>query len=247
MNAHRCALASKCKVANKPEVCVSTCFPFVKLHGKGGLLVQSELPSEYLKYDLQHMPFENKISRVVETYVEQFETNIRKRIGLYLYSAPSTFNSKGTGLGKTTSLCVLLKEYVMYRLIKNIQAHHITAHPPAMFVSVPRLQNLFNSQFRGGNIQQQEASNSYYAYKKKMLETDLLGFDDIGVREATPSFLSEMYEWIDTRVNHGKTTLYTSNASLTQLTDYLDERVVSRIRGSVVAIPFMGEDQRKLC
>lgn len=92
---------------------------------------------------------------------------------------------------------------------------------------------------------QQEASRTYYEMKGHMMNAELLAIDDIGVRDATPAFLSEMYEIIDERSGSGLATIFSSNVPLSDIAKSLDERIASRIDGMTAQVSFVGRDYRK--
>lgn len=248
---NQCLLAFKCKKAGDPDFCHSLCYPFLKLHGEsgsGGILGLAEIPSDYSRTLLSSLPIREdnpKAFAIVSAYVGNIVENVRNGIGFYFYSIPNKDNPKGTGTGKTTATAAILNEYVIARTIQHMKKEREIDGIPALFVNVSKFQNAFNAQFRGTPEMQQEASRKYYAIKERMLTVELLALDDIGLRDATPAFLSEMYEILDERSSEKLATLFSSNVPLSDLSRSLDERITSRIDGMTAQIPFTGKDHRK--
>jgi DNA replication protein DnaC len=251
-NESNCLLAFKCKRAGDPEHCSALCYPFLKLHGesgKGGILGLAEIPSNYAGTKVSSLPFKSEnpaAFKIIAAYCSQIVENVDKGVGFYFYSIPNKDNLKGTGTGKTTATVAILNEYIVARVIQHVKKEREISGIPALFVNASKFQNMFNSQFRGTPDMQQEASRKYYTLKQQMIDVELLAVDDIGLRDATPAFLSEMYEILDERaIEAGRATLFSSNVPLADISRSLDERIASRIDGMTVQISFVGKDNRK--
>lgn len=246
-----CMLASRCKKAGDPDHCNALCYPYLKMHGesgRGGILGLADVPSDYSRQLASSLPFKTENPEafaVVSAYCKNITENVEKGIGFYFYSIPNKDNPKGTGTGKTTAIAAIINEYVAARVVLQMKQLQPIDNRPALFVRASKFQNVFNSQFRGTSDMQQEASRKYYSLKESMISADLLAFDDIGVREATPAFLSEMFEIIDERSSERRATLFSSNVPLSDLHKLLDERIASRIDGMTAQISFIGKDNRK--
>ncbi|WP_244491468.1 ATP-binding protein [Paenibacillus jamilae] len=216
--------------------------------GKGGILGLADVPSDYSRQLASSLPFkaENpEAFAIVEAYCKNIIENVDKGVGFYFYSIPNRDNPKGTGTGKTTASAAIINEYVVSRVVQQMKQLRTIDKRPALFVRASKFQNVFNSQFRGTPDMQQDASRKYYGLKENMISVDLLVIDDIGVREATPAFLSEMFEIIDERSSERRATIFSSNVPLSDLHKLLDERIASRIDGMTAQISFSGKDNRK--
>jgi DNA replication protein DnaC len=216
--------------------------------GKGGILGLAGVPRDYSRQMASSLPFKNENPEafaVVSAYCKHVIDSVERGVGFYFFSIPNRDNPKGTGTGKTTASAAIINEYVAARVVQQMKQIRPITNRPALFVKASRFQNVFNSQFRGTPDMQQEASRNYYGLKSNMLSVDLLVIDDIGVREATPAFLSEMFEIIDERSSERKATIFSSNVPLSELHKLLDERIASRIDGMAAQISFSGKDSRK--
>lgn len=248
---NQCLLAHRCRVAGQTEFCTPLCLPYKQLHGEkgtGGLLRLSELPGDYTRITARNLPFREEnpdAYAVITRYCENIAENVRRGVGLYLYSVPNKQNPKGTGTGKTTAAAAMMTEYLQARVIQQSKGEGRMEGIPALFVGLTRLQNLFNAQFRGTRDMQEEAGLRYYRYKAAMCKADLLVIDDICVRGATDSFKGELYEIADTRAAERRATVFTSNESIDALGSLLNEQIASRIEGMTVPIAFVGTDNRK--
>ncbi|MPN61504.1 hypothetical protein SDC9_209242 [bioreactor metagenome] len=78
---------------------------------------------------------------------------------------------------------------------------------------------------------QNESAMRYYKFKQRMKEVDLLVVDDIALRGCPEGFQNELYEIIDWRATEDATTLFTSNVTYEELSEYVGERIASRILG----------------
>ncbi|BAF60347.1 DNA replication protein [Pelotomaculum thermopropionicum SI] len=247
----KCLLAHKCKKAGNPEHCNILCFPFKKIQGQtgtGGLWGLADVPKTIAHVRADRLPFakENPAAyKVITGYCSDVTTYVDAGKGLYLYSIPNKDNPKGTGTGKTTAAVAIVNEYLVARVIQHVKKERPIEVVPALFVSVPKFQNVFNKQFRGPKDLQEEASLQYYTLKDNMIAAELLVLDDIGVRESTQAFNGEFYEVIDERATGEKATIFTSNESLGVIAAIYDDRTASRIEGSTLPVAFVGKDHRR--
>lgn len=251
MFSNSCKFNRTCKKKDSTE-CNSNCYPYVLLHGKGGaggFYGATGVPKRYRNNLIGTLPIkeENKaVYEAVVRYVANIGTNVEERgLGLFLYSKHSPTNPLGTGNGKTTTATTILNEYVIYATKKHLSGGTELKSNPALYVRVAEFQNKYNAQFRGGFDLQQESSEYFYKYKKRMKQVPLLVLDDIAVRDTTEAFKNELYEIIDYRATESLATIYTSNFPVDKLTTFLGERIVSRIDGMCYGMAFTGADHRK--
>jgi DNA replication protein DnaC len=138
-----------------------------------------------------------------------------------------------------------LNSYLTHRLVQHIKGEREIKDLPALFVKASKLQNQYNSQFRGTQSDQEDAQSKFYKLKKLMIETDLLVLDDIALRGATEAFTNEMYEIIDERVTEERAIILTSNEPIETVGKILSEQIRSRIEGSCELLAFEGKDHRR--
>lgn len=227
--------------------CVSICPYYIITHGEtgnGGYWATRNVPSKYASLTADDLP-KGKSFDTIRRYVDKLPKVVEEGTGLYLFSMPSNDNPFGTGVGKTLSATVILNEFTKIQS-KRITRKEVDVHyNPSLFVKSSDFQNKYNSQFRGSKAMQEQASIDYYNYKLLMKNVQLLVIDDIATRTGTEAFINEMYEIIDHRATEDCATIFTSNIPLIKLDQFLDERIVSRIDGMAVQVPFAGVDNRK--
>jgi DNA replication protein DnaC len=250
-NKERCLMAPVCKFAGKPSHCHELCFPYRKAHGESGetgIVGLAGVPKKYKTATKANLPIKVDNPEIYEAIIgicENIEDFIDEGIGLYLYSSPCPENLKGTGTGKTTSALTILNSYLTHRLVQHIKGEREIKDLPALFVKASKLQNQYNSQFRGTQSDQEEAQSKFYKLKKLMIEADLLVLDDIALRGATEAFTNEMYEIIDERVTEERAIILTSNEPIETVGKILSEQIRSRIEGACELLAFEGKDHRR--
>lgn len=218
-------------------------------NGDGGLWKSRNVPAKYSDLWLEDLPIEpdNPVAyKTVDKYVGGIVNYVdQQHLGLFLYSVPNQDNRMGTGNGKTSSAAAMLNHYLYERLRLHLRGDQLITDNPCYFLKMNDLQTAFNQQFRGGFSNKDEAADRYFRIKDRASKVDLLVLDDIGMRPSSEAFTDELYSLLDKRVTDEKTTIYTSNIGLQELSDYIGDRVVSRIEGSTVAVPFKGKDHRR--
>ena len=246
-----CYFAQTCRKKSDGG-CLKFCYPYDLLHGpngSGGALALANVPKKYTGCLLENLPIAEdnpKTAEVVRKYIQNCDLYVNvKGLGLYLFSVPNEENKFGTGTGKTTTAITILNEYIVDQIRRMVRKEKELNADIGLFVKMSDFQNKFNEQFRGSHGLQQEASENYYHFKKRMKSVSLLVLDDIALRDTSESFRTELYEIIDHRTTEDLVTLYTSNLPLEKLTESLGERIVSRIDGSCYRLAFKGKDHRK--
>lgn len=224
-----CRLKRECKRYNT-EHCNEYCYPRVLLHGTGGtggFWATRNVPRKYSDCLLENLPIKEdnpKIYKAVEGYVGDVLNRVQKtNRGIYFCG--------NTGTGKTTVAVTILNEYLIARVIQHLKGEKKIEVNPVLFIKLAEFQNIYNSQFRGTPDMQNESAMRYYKFKQRMKEVDLLVVDDIALRGCPEGFQNELYEIIDWRATEDATTLFTSNVTYEELSEYVGERIASRILG----------------
>lgn len=241
-----CKFKEDCKHYSTSQ-CSEICYPYVFLHGmdgNGGMWATRNVPKKYENWVSKDLPSGNQFDKIRQ-YCGKLPTIVEGGTGLYLFSKATEDNKFGTGNGKTTSALSILNEFTILQTKRHIKGEIRLEHNPSLFVKASDFQNVYNSQFRGTFEMQETSSVKYYKYKELMKNVTLLVFDDIAIRNGTEAFLNEMYEIIDHRCTEELATIFTSNLPLDRLTEIFGDRIVSRIEGMTVPIPFVGKDIRK--
>lgn len=159
----------------------------------------------------------------IETHIDAF---VEQGQNLYIHSA-------NCGNGKTEWSLRMLQAYV------NKIWHKSDLRCRVLFVSVPRYLQALKD-----NI---EHPSEYINHvKQNMFDADLVVFDEIGTKAATAFELEHLLNAINTRIDQGKSNIYTSNLSSNELKQKLGTRLYSRIANMSVDIELLGSDKRGL-
>lgn len=87
-------------------------------------------------------------------------------------------------------------------------------------------------------------ADDYRAKYTAIKDVELLVIDDLGTEVITPSNLAAFFDLVNYRTALHKPVIYSSNLELTQLSKKYDDRVFSRISGSVEFVEFIGKNLR---
>lgn len=77
-----------------------------------------------------------------------------------------------------------------------------------------------------------------------ILDSDLLIIDDLGTELNNSFTSSQLYRCIDTRLNHGRSTIISTNLSFDDLREQYSERIFSRITSNYTLLKITGDDIR---
>ena len=112
-----------------------------------------------------------------------------------------------------------------------------------LFITVPELllmiRNTFNRKTQHGeNIPTESDIIERYS------DIDILYLDDLGTEKPSDWAIQVLYLLIDRRYSEMKRTIISSNLSLNEISDRLDDRISSRIAGMCEIIKMTGKDRR---
>lgn len=156
----------------------------------------------------------------------------KSKDGLFLYGA--------RGTGKTHLMASLAREIILKapplqtRFEQTYQRDH--DYTP-VFVSTPELLMRIRACYNNDDISEEELLNKYSG-------TAILMLDDLGAEKPTEWVLQTLYLIIDRRYRHMKRTIISSNYTLDQIANRLDDRISSRIAGMCQIIQIKGKDRR---
>ena len=155
-------------------------------------------------------------------------------------------NTKGSiyvwgnaGTGKTVFVCSVIREmFLKYGEIEQLDVSRGYGHTfGVQFISSPKLimelQDLYGK--KGG---------SAWDHLQKFARISVLILDDIGAEKMTDFVRQALYYLINEREQWQLQTIITSNYSLSQLDEYIDGRISSRIAGMSKIVEFKGQDRR---
>lgn len=142
---------------------------------------------------------------------------------LYLHSDVS-------GNGKTSWAVRFLQSYV-----GNIWSRSDMSCR-CLFINVPKLLM---------ELKDFSGTNEYINHiKDNIVSADIVVFDEIGTKPATQFEFDNLYSFINSRVDNGKSCVYTSNQTPEQLKLSVGERLYSRIVNLSEVIELRGSDKR---
>jgi DNA replication protein DnaC len=186
----------------------------------------SRIPVKY-QYKMDLIPDDRDMQSFIalNKFKEDVVANVESGTGLYIWSA-------NTGNGKTSWACKIMGYY--FRKI----AFSSGLENEGLYIYLPTflddLRNSYNN-----------PSAEFDEELEMVKNCKLLIIDDIGAERVTEWVRERLVSIINTRVSNNLCTIYTSNLSLKGLADKLgDERISSRIKGSVTEINLLGKDNR---
>lgn len=159
------------------------------------------------------------LEKIVDKFVQQ-------GANLYLHSYTC-------GNGKTSWAIRFVNSYINKIWPKsNLECQ-------ALFISVPRYLLALKENISG---------YSEYAtfINKNVLTADLVVWDDIAAKSGSEFELNHLLNAINTRMDAGKSNIFTSNLGKRELTNALGERLASRICNKSIDIELQGADKRYL-
>lgn len=157
---------------------------------------------------------------------------LEKSVELFVNSGSNLYIHSGTcGNGKTAWAIRILQSY-----LKSIW-YKCSLNCKCLFISVPR----FLLELKD-NISQRSLYIDHI--KKNVLDADLVVWDEIGVSNLTKFEHEHLLNLVNTRIDYGKSNIYTSNMSPEELKEKLGERLYSRVVNLSTDIEFFGCDKR---
>ena len=169
--------------------------------------------------------------RIDPTYGVSIRTIMEKTFQTckrYAYSfsekSPNLLFSGDTGLGKTfLSACIARTVADSGHSVVYESAGHLFA-------------KLERAKFEGSEDARQEAA--------KYTACDLLIVDDLGTEMAGQFVTSALYTLINDRLLEHRPTIISTNLTVDDLSRRYSPQIVSRLRGSYMRVPFLGDDIR---
>ena len=187
--------------------------------------------SALLSKNQQHPP---KL-RCDDDDIDSFErlNEIRKNIYDFVNSGKNlVIQSEFTGNGKTSWALKLLMQYIS-KLGYNEK-------PRALFINVPKFVMMKKDMISG------YVHPDLRYILDNIEQVDLVVWDDIAVTEMTPYDYLNIYVHINTRIDNGKSNIYTSNYVGNKIADVLGDRLYSRVMLTAETLTFYGDDKRNI-
>ena len=193
------------------------------------LFEKSLLPEKY-KQDIQLKLDVDKCDLESFQYLKSIQNSIEK----FVDSGDSLYiHSPICGNGKTSWAIKLLKEY-MFKVW-----HKSDIKCRVLFIHVPRYLLALKD-----NISEK---SDYVRYiKDNIFDADLVVFDEVATGAFTKFESENILSIINTRIENGKSNIYTSNLNNGELLDKVGERLYSRIVNCSQDVVLVGKDKRGL-
>lgn len=170
---------------------------------------------------------------------ERSFTGARPR-SLYLFS-------RAKGVGKTTTACRLLVDYIAARFVAALKDGETPSQRIGFFLDMNEWQALYNG-FNRSHVPDDRAeriSRQYYAALEAAQASELTVCDDLGVRQASEGFRGDVHELINSRVVACRPTIYTSNIPIDELVNAFDDRLADRVRENCFEIEWLNSESKR--
>ncbi len=186
--------------------------------------LEARIPSRYRAISFEHsdvIDMERRFPtqvRELRSYVRDLDANLDAGRGLWL--------TGGFGTGKTA-------------LAMIVSRSAIDAGRSVAIYSCPRLLGMIRESI-------DSSASGVIDFLDQLTAVDLLHIDDLGAEHRTDWVLEQLYSIINARYQDERATLITSNLSREELAVQLGERIVSRLEGCCLLLPFYGTDARRV-
>jgi DNA replication protein DnaC len=162
--------------------------------------------------------------------LKEIENNIEKFVAdgssLYIYS-------NTCGNGKTAWSIRMIQAYF------NAIWHKCDLNCKALFINVPRF--LLSLKDNISN------KNDYVEHiKSRVLDADLVVWDEVATKAVTQFEHEHLLSLINSRIDFGKSQIFTSNVQPERLAEVVGDRLYSRIVNLSTVLEFRGADKRGL-
>ena len=174
------------------------------------LYSQSNIPKRYqygIKFVVDTQNDKNVFGRI-KTIQDNISTWVEEGHSLVLMSPTK-------GNGKTSIACKLAHDYIKSVLDTTI------LDPAVYFINVPQ----FLEELRPNNTDKDKLDT----VMKRVREVPLLIMDDVGAEKPSDWVRERLYSIINDRYSDMKSTIYTTNSTMQDLSINLQERIVSRM------------------
>ena len=185
--------------------------------------VASVIPRKFQGVSFDRPPVSTEIEpmvvRVVRTWVEDMEANLKAGRGLWLMG--------DTGTGKTTLAMLVSKA-----ALEDSRSVAIYSLPKLL----ARIRRTYDSEPGG---------DSYLSFFERLTSVDLLHIDDLGAEKRSDWVLEQLYALVNERYEAQRSMLVTTNLDPQQLEEQIGPRTVSRlVEICGEPLPLFGPDRR---
>lgn len=153
-------------------------------------------------------------------------------------SAEGLFLAGPRGLGKTYLAVALMREMILAtQPVYHEGSYKIDLKRMPLFVTVPELLLEIRETFNGNQISEKAVIDKYS-------RVDVLVLDDLGAEKTSDWVLQTLYTIVDRRYREELRTIITSNLSIEEIEEKLNDRVASRVVGMCRVCIIKGKDRR---
>ncbi len=203
------------------EECTPSCIKYLEMKY---LMDESYIPKKR-QIPIQLMP--ETVDYNSFTELAELKANIVEFVSngksLYLYS-------KNTGNGKTSwSIKLMLRYFDRIWAGNGFRCRGVFVHVPTLLAKLKDFGN---------------KTEELYTLQQKIIDCDLVIFDDIGVADLSNYDKSQLISFVDQRTLAFKSCIFTGNLGLKELKLAVGDRLASRIWGSTIKIELFGKDER---
>lgn len=210
----------KCRCFKKEEICL--------------LYSQSNIEEVLLRENFDSFSYEYYDDRVVIPEIQMTVADYMRQVHTWCKEYVENFEKKGgnliftgsTGVGKT-----FLTNCIAKALIDQYQS--------VIYLSSNDLFDVFSK--NKFHYDTEEEMKDMYQY---ILDCDLLIIDDLGTELNNTFVSSQLFYCINERLLRKKSTIISTNLSMTMLRDTYSDRISSRIISQYSIIPLYGDDIR---
>ena len=221
-----CYLSESCKKYERGDCSKSGDF-CQKLFRINKLLDETQLS------DVQHKPiklFLDKEDEFAYDSLKSVENSIEKAVemgsNIYIYS-------NITGNGKTSWAIKLIQAYI------NAVWYKKSTDCVALFINIPRFLLAIKDNIR-------EKSDYVEHIKNYVYSADLVVWDDIGTKGTTEFETEHLLSMINSRIESGKSNIFTSNIEPDNLSYVVGQRLASRVVKKSWCVGFKSGDKREM-
>ena len=225
-----CYLKDTCKKISRDKLCEVSDIFCLKLFKVDQLynnaLLSNKQKSKVLLYpDANGADLETfKLLKSIEEHINEF---VRNGKNLYIHSTI-------TGNGKTSWAIRMIQTYIL-----NNWVEQDLYSCPALFINVPRFLLTLKDSITN-------QSDYIDHIKQNIFDSDLVVWDEVGVKTLSDYDHEHLLNLINTRLDEGKSNIYTSNLIPEELRQKVGDRLYSRIVNISTDIELFGADKRAL-
>ena len=231
ITSYDCWLRDSCKKFNRDNYeCDKNDIFCIKLF-KVNALYNNSLLSDKQRIKINLYPDANgtdletfKLLKSIEEHIIPF---VRNGKNLFIHSTI-------TGNGKTSWAIRMIQSYIL-----SVWPESDVESCPALFINVPRFLLSLKESIT-------EKSGYIDHIKKNILDSDLVVWDEVGVKTLSDYDHENLLNLINTRLDEGKCNIYTSNLSSKELREKVGDRLYSRIVNISTDVELFGADKRAL-